>query len=49
MARPESFEAFFAASKGQVQPMFEAAGPQSEPHPEFWQVLDTADEVGWDA
>lgn|SRR5437762_11297363 len=39
---PESFQRFFEASP-EIGAMMGEAGVSSEPRPEFWQVLDTAD------
>lgn len=44
-----SFQAFFAEMGDKIRPMFEEIGMSEEPHPEFWRVLDTADQVGWGA
>ncbi len=38
----EGFQRFFEAAT-EIPPMMQAAGVQGEPHPEFWQVLDTPD------
>ena len=39
----EGFQKFFASAT-EIPPMMEAAGMQGEPHPEFWQALDTPDQ-----
>jgi quinol monooxygenase YgiN len=44
----QSFQAFFSAAAGDIQPMMDAAGVTSEPEVTFWRKLDTGDEVGWD-
>jgi len=45
----DSFEAFFAEKGQEIGGMFQEAGVSEEPRPEFWQVLDTADKVGWES
>lgn len=44
-----SFQAFFAASQGEIMPMMAAAGVQSEPQPMVWHELETHDRFGWGA
>jgi quinol monooxygenase YgiN len=43
----QSFQAFFSAAAGDIQPMMDAAGVTSEPEVTFWRKLETGDEVGW--
>jgi quinol monooxygenase YgiN len=44
----QSFQDFFSAAAGDIQPMMDAAGVTSEPEVTFWRKLETGDEVGWD-
>ena len=37
---PQSFQSFFEQSRGDIQPMMEAAGAQGEPEVTFWHELD---------
>lgn len=43
----ESCEAFFTEKRGEIGPMFEAAGATGQPQPQFWQELVTGDAFGW--
>ena len=45
----ESFQAFFQAAAGEIQPMMAEGGVTSEPEVKFWRKLETGDDVGWDA
>lgn len=45
----ESFERFFAANRGTIEPMMAEVGVTSEPEVTFWRELDTHDQVGWQA
>ena len=43
----QSFQSFFAETRGQIEPLMNAAGVTSEPEVIFWRKLETHDEVGW--
>ena len=43
----ESFQRFFEAEQGQIQPLMETAGMTGQPEVRFWRKLETNDEVGW--
>jgi heme-degrading monooxygenase HmoA len=45
----ESFEAFFAAASGEIQPLMQKVGVTGEPDITFWHKLESHDEVGWGA
>src|SRR5687768_6470620 len=45
----ESFQAFFQAAAGDIQPMMDDAGVTSEPEVRSWRKLETGDDVGWGA
>ena len=45
----ESFQAFFQAAAGEIQPMMAEGGVTSEPEVKFWRKLETGDDVGWGA
>ena len=44
---PDSFQRFFAANAGKIQPAMAAVGVTAEPEVTFWRELDTRDQVGW--
>ena len=44
----QSFQSFFSAAAGEIEPMMAAAGVTSEPEVGFWRKLETGDDVGWD-
>jgi quinol monooxygenase YgiN len=44
---PESFQRFFEDQRGEIEPMMQAVGAESEPAVSFWHKLETHDEVGW--
>src|SRR5690348_9587815 len=46
---PESFQAFFAEQRDQIEPMMQAVGVQGEPEITFWRKLESHDEVGWES
>jgi len=46
---PESFQKFFEANRGQIEPMMASIGATGEPEITMWRKLDTHDDVGWDA
>jgi hypothetical protein len=45
----QNFLEFFTHMQPQIQPMMEAAGITSEPHPVFWRKLESHDDYGWGA
>jgi hypothetical protein len=45
---PESFQRFWDAMKGEIEPMMREAGVTAEPNVTFWRKLETHDEVGWE-
>jgi quinol monooxygenase YgiN len=45
----QSFQTFFGAAAGEIQPMMDAVGVSSEPEINFWRKLETGDDVGWGA
>ncbi len=45
----ESFQRFFEAEQGAIQPLMESAGMTGQPEITFWRKLETGDDVGWDA
>jgi hypothetical protein len=45
----QSFREFFTHMESQIQPMMDAAGVTSEPHPAFWRKLEAHDDYGWGA
>jgi heme-degrading monooxygenase HmoA len=44
----ESFQAFFAESRSEIEPLMREVGVTSDPEITFWRRLETHDEVGWD-
>jgi hypothetical protein len=44
----ESFQGFFSAQSGDIQPLMDEAGVTSEPRVMVWRKLETGDEIGWD-
>ena len=44
----ESFEKFFQAEQGSIQPIMEAVGVTAEPRYTFWRELETNDRIGWE-
>ena len=44
---PQSFQSFFEGTRDRIGPLMQGAGIQSEPAVNFWQKLETHDEVGW--
>ena len=46
---PESFQAFFEESRGEIEPLMREVGVTSEPEVTFWRKLETQDDVGWGA
>ena len=45
----DSFQRFFAANAGTIQPMMAEVGATGEPEVTFWRELDTRDQVGWES
>ncbi|HLY85473.1 MAG TPA: hypothetical protein VKO84_03020 [Gaiellaceae bacterium] len=45
----QSFLDFFAHMASEIGPMMQEAGITSEPHPVFWQKIESRDAYGWDA
>lgn len=46
---PGSFQKFFEANRGQIEPLMASVGATAEPEITFWRKLQTHDDVGWDA
>jgi hypothetical protein len=45
----DSFHRFFAAHQDDIGPMMAEVGATAQPEIAFYRLLDTHDEVGWDA
>jgi heme-degrading monooxygenase HmoA len=44
----ESFQRFFEAEQGDIQPLMEEAEMTGEPEVTFWRKLETNDDIGWE-
>ena len=45
----ESFQAFFAEARSEIEPLMREIGVTSEPEITFWRKLESHDEIGWGA
>jgi quinol monooxygenase YgiN len=43
----ESFQAFFAEAREEIEPLMREVGVTADPEITFWRKLDSHDEVGW--
>ena len=46
---PDSFQAFFAEAREQIEPLMREIGVTADPEVTFWRKLESHDEVGWNA
>lgn len=45
---PDSFQAFYAEAREQIEPLMREIGVTSDPEVTFWRRLESHDEVGWE-
>jgi|SRR5947209_12367884 len=45
----ESFQKFFEAASGDIQPLMQEVGVDEQPQIVFWRALESHDEYGWGA
>lgn len=45
---PESFQAFYAESASEIEPLMREVGATAAPEVTFWRELESHDKVGWD-